>query len=105
MAELRAADFRSSQSFGNLERASLVVEKIVVGAEEVPDAILAVEPDHLVGDTIAALDPVLALVVGRDRAVGAREFAAECQYQGSDRAVLADLTRLHGARCQGRFVA
>jgi hypothetical protein len=101
LADGDAVYFGGGQGLDDLQRPLLVVEKVVVGAEEISKAILLVEAAHLVGDARGALEAVLPLVVGGDGAVGAGELAAERHHQGADRAVPAHLVcgqRLRGER-------
>src|SRR5205814_1836851 len=85
-AEGDAADLGAGERLDDLQRAGLVVEEVVIGPEEIAEAILGVEPAHLLGDAPGALDAVLALVVGGDRAVLAGELAAEREDERADRA-------------------
>ena len=58
-----------------------IVEEIIVGAEEPADSVLLPDPAHFVDDAFAALEPMLALVVRGDGAVGAGKLAAEGHHQ------------------------
>ena len=53
----------------------------VVESEEEAEAEVAVQRRHLVHDAAGTLEPMLFLVVGGDRTIGASELASECQHQ------------------------
>src|SRR6202035_1064076 len=84
------------------------MEEVVVRAEEIAQAEFLVEQPHFLGDAVAALEAVLALVVGGDGAILAGEFAAKRQHDGADRGELAHPTyrkrlRTKRAAAAGRF--
>src|SRR5205814_1579131 len=85
-AQSHAVEFGASQLINDVERTCLVVEKVVVGAEEIAEAVLLVQTPHLLGDSFAALDAILPLVVGGNRAIRTIELAAEGQNKRADRA-------------------
>ena len=103
--EPHAVELRAGELVDYFERARLVVEEVVVGAEEVAKTVVLVEAPHLVGDPFAALHAILPLVVGRDGAVRTGEFAAEGQDEGTDGTALLDLIHRHRARAEGRMPA
>src|SRR5262249_41635044 len=105
LAKGLASDLRPGEGFDNRDCSVLVIEEIVVGAEKVADAVLRVKPNHLLGDSLSALDAMLTLVVRGDRAVSAREFAAERQHQRADRRVVANLALRERLSCERRTAA
>ena len=60
------------------------LKKLSSVPKKIAQAVLLVEAPHLVGDPVAALDAMLPLVVGGDRAVGTGELAAEGQDERTD---------------------
>ena len=100
-AEPHAVEFRAGELVDDVERARLVVEEVVVGAEEVAKTVVLVEAPHFVGDPLAALHAILPLVIGGDRAVRTGEFAAEGQDERTDGTAPLHLIDRHRARAQG----
>src|SRR4029078_12833319 len=100
LAEPHAVELRAGELLDDVERARLVVEEVVVGAEEVANPVFLVEPPHFLGDPLAALHAILALVIGGDRTVRTGEFAAEGQHEGADRNALSYLIGRHRACAQ-----
>ena len=93
------------QRFGNFQRSLGVIEEIVVGPEEVRDAIGRGDLAHLVGDSFATLDTILPLVVGGNRTVGTAEFAADREHDGRNATVSADAVCGQSVLAQRRLAA
>jgi len=72
-----AIDARVGQGLHYFDGALLVIEEVVIRAEEISDAVGLVQPGEFFGYPARAFQAVLPLVVRRDRAVGAGEFAPE----------------------------